>query len=214
MNLITIPLTERTVPRPLWMFLLALLILNALFVVKKKKVINEYPFFLMLISFIGICVALVQTLKHFSDQSGYPAGRALVLIYPVCILALEELLTNCVRLFEDIKIFEVLNLTKATVFNFLSKYSKKVRPSMVVRAASVAVSIIALIFCMSTTNYKQSTDWPEAAMCKKAAYEVYKSKGEKGMGYLEDISYNTDAFIYWQQKILYEDGYDIFEPNS
>ena len=195
-NIITIPLTERTVPRPLWLFLLALLLLNVIVVIKKKKVIDKYPFFLMLILFIGICVASVQTLKHFSDQAGYPAGRVLVLVYPVCILALEELLVNGFSFVgETIATFKAFNLSKVS--------------SLV----SVAVSVPALIFCMTTTNYKQSTDWPEAALYKKAAYEVYKSKGKKGMGYLEDISYNTDAFIFWQQKILFEDGYDIFNQN-
>lgn len=192
-NIISLPLKERVVPRPLWISLLVLLMLNVLFVATKKKVINEYPFFLMLISFIGLCVVMVQTLKNFSNQAGYPAGRALVLIYPLCVLALEELLVHSYMLIKENAI--AIHFSRAT------------------RIASVAVSVLALVFFMSTTNYKQTTDWPEAAICKKAAYEVYKAKGKKGIGYLEDISYNTDAFIFWQQKILYEDGYDIFNAN-
>ena len=189
-NIITIPLTERTVSKPLQIFLIALVLLNIVVLVKKLKKVNDYPFFMMLIAFIGICFAMVQIIKNFSDQSGYPAGRALILIYPVCVLALDELLINCCTLLDKVK-FE-----KALTY------------------ATVAVSILAFAFCMKTTNFKQSSDWPEAAACKKAAYAVYKAQGAKGMGYLEDISYNTDAFIYWQQKLLYEHGYDIFAQNN
>ena len=185
-NIITIPLTERTVSKPLQLLLIVLVLLNIIALIKKMKKVSEYPFFAMVIAFVGICFAMVQIIKNFSDQSGYPAGRALILIYPVCILALDELLTGSIAL-----------LNKA-------KFGKAVS------IGTIAVSILAFAFCMKTTNFKQSSDWPEAAACKKAAYAVYEAQGEKGMGYLKDISYNTDAFIYWQQKILYEHGYDIF----
>ena len=129
-------------------------------------------------------------MKFFSDQSGYPSGRVLILEYPLCVLALEEMLRNGLSFLKE---------------NTYAKF---------VPGACVAASLLMLVFFMATTNYKQTTDWPEAATCKSAAYKVYKSKGKKGLSYLQSISYNTDAFIYWQQKILYEDGYDIFNPET
>ncbi|WP_408070169.1 hypothetical protein [Butyrivibrio sp. JL13D10] len=189
-NLISIPLTQRMVPKPLQLFLACLVILNVYVLIRKRKVINDYPFSMMIFSYVFICFSMVESLKHFSDQSGYPTGRVLILVYPLCVLALDELLRNGLSL-----------LNEGTL--------QKMIP-----ATSLAVALIGLVFFSATTNYKQTTDWPEAAICKKAAYKVYKSHGKKGMGYLKDISYNTDAFIYWQQKILYEDGYDIFNPGS
>jgi hypothetical protein len=189
-NLISLPLTQRMVPKPLQLFLVTLVLLNAYVIIKKMKVINDYPFTMMIFSYVFICFAMVEILKHFSDQSGYPAGRVLILVYPLCIMALDELLRNPLVLLKE----STLPRT--------------------VPATSVAVALIGLVFFSATTNYKQTTDWPEAATCKKAAYKVYKSHGKKGMGYLQDISYNTDAFIYWQQKILYEDGYDIFNTDG
>ena len=187
-NLISLPLTQRMVPKPLQLFLVSLVLLNAYVLFKKRKTIKDYPFSMMIFSYVFICFAMVEILKHFSDQSGYPAGRVLILVYPLCVLALDELLRNCLILLKE-----------------------SVMPGTV-PATSIAVALIALVFFSVTTNYKQTTDWPEAATCKKAAYKVYKSHGKKGLGYLQDISYNTDAFIYWQQKILYENGYDIFNP--
>ena len=189
-NLISLPLTQRIVPKPLQLFLVTLLLLNAYLLIKKMKVINDYPFTIMIFSYIFICFSMVEILKHFSEQAGYPSGRVLILVYPLCIIALDELLRNC------------LTLLKGSAF------------PRTVPAASVTVALVGLVFFSATTNYKQTTDWPEAATCKKAAYKVYKSHGKKGLGYLQDISYNTDAFIYWQQKILYENGYDIFNPDS
>ncbi len=161
--------------------ILVLLLLNALLFLIRIRSFKPYSFCTILFIYFVICFTAVNVL----DQGGYPMGRVLILSYPLVALGLDEL----------------VRAPESTHIKILKKGTFYVLQGL--------ITVFLLFMLISSTDYRYSTDWPEAAEYKAAAYEAYE-KGIEDEGYFSYIEPNTDAVRYWREKILYEHGHDIF----
>lgn len=167
-----------------------LVIINLLLIILKKRSVFHYPFSMMLTSYFVICYLAVQMSRKISAQAGYPVGRILIIPYPVFVFAVNELIKN--------SYYEV----------------KEERQSKILNYFQTAISGVVFILCLYKTDYSVSTDWGRAELYKEAAYDIYYNQNDKDLEYLKNINPNLDAFIFWEKKILYETGYDVFVKNG
>lgn len=161
--------------------IIVLLLINGLLFLIKIRSFKPYVFCTVLFIYFTICFIAVNAL----DQGGYPLGRVLVLSYPLVALGLDELVREPEM-----------------------ALAAKLKPGIPYILQGL-LSVFLLFMLFSSTDYRHSTDWPEAAEYKAAAYEAYE-KGIEDEEYFSYIKPNTDAVRYWREKILYEHGHDIF----
>lgn len=189
-NTITLPVYSKKAKILLIIFLSILVILNLLLIIMKKRSLFDYSFSMMLTFYFIICYLAVQLSKSISNHVGYPIGRVLVISYPVFVFAINELIKNSYCKVKDEMGGRILEYFR------------------------IAISFCVIILCLYKTNYSLSTNWTTAGLYKEAAYDIYLNHNEKNSEYLKTIQPNLDAFIFWEKKILFENGYDIFVTNG